>query len=372
MNSEERRERRYQRRKARREAKRRERLKDCTLDAVADLGNLVKASKDAANGVRWKASTQRYEKDRLRHCAKARRTLVEGGDICRGFMHFTVIERGKTRHISSVHFSERVIHKSLAQNVLVPAITPTLIDANTANQQGKGTHYALRTIRGQLARHYRKHGAEGYILQVDFRDYFNSIPHGPLLEMVDSLLDDKDVVALVRRLIECQGERGLGLGSEPNQIMAIAYPSRIDHHVTECCGVEAYGRYMDDIYVIDASKERLWSTLSEIEWLCGEMGLTIHRDKTHVTKLIRGFTFLKKKFSYGPNGRIVMRPCRETIVRQRRKLKGLHRLWLAGEIDLEQVTQSYQSWRGGILRLDAHRTVLSMDRLFHDLFGGAI
>jgi hypothetical protein len=67
-----------------------------------------------------------------------------------------------------------------------------------------------------------------------------------------------------------------------------------------------------------------------------------------------------------------MRPCRETIVRQRRKLKGLHRLWLAGEIDLEQVTQSYQSWRGGMLRLDAHRTVLSMDRLFHDLFGGAI
>lgn len=371
MTSEERRERRYRRRVARREAKRRERLGGCTLESVADLGNLVRAAKDAASGVRWKTSTQRYEKDTLRKCAKARDTLLGGGEVCRGFMHFDLYERGKLRHISSVHFTERVVHKSLSQNALVPALEPSLIDANTANQRGKGTWYALATIKRQLARHYRRHGTDGYILQVDFKDFFSSIPHGPLLEMVDAALDDERVVALVRHLVESQDARGLGLGSEPNQIMAVAYPSRIDHHVTECCGVEAYGRYMDDSYAIDVSKESLWRTLSEIEWLCDELGLTINRGKTHIVKLSHGFIFLKKKISYDVNGRIIMRPCRQTIVRQRRKLKALRRLWMRGEIGIDQITQSYQSWRGGMLMLDAHRTVLSMDKLFRRLFGGA-
>jgi len=85
-------------------------------------------------------------------------------------------------------------------------------------------------------------------------------------------------------------------------------------------------------------------------------------------KLSRGFTFLKKKFSYGENGRIVVRPCRDSITRERRKLKKQHALYMRGEMTYEQVEQSYQSWRGGMKRLDAHKTVLAMDRLFAELF----
>ena len=36
---------------------------------------------------------------------------------------------------------------------------------------------------------------------------------------------------------------------------------------------------------------------------------------------------------------------------------------------VEQVEKSYQSWRGGARRLDAHRTVIEMDRLYRELFG---
>lgn len=371
LTSEERRQARYERRQARRAARRAERQRGLTLEAVADVNNLIRASMGAASGVRWKASTQRYEADRLRNCVRARSDLLTGDmGFFRGFVCFDVVERGKLRHIASVHFYERVIQKSLCQNVLVPALTPSLIDANTANQRGKGTHYALRLMRRQLARHYRRHGTEGYILQIDFKEYFASIAHQPLLEMVDAAIDDERVKALVRFLVSTQGDVGLGLGSEPNQIMAISFPSRIDHHVTECCGVEAYGRYMDDSYLIDTSKERLWAALSEIEWLCCEMGITLNARKTRMTKLSHGFTFLKKKFSYGENGRIVMRPCRDAIVRERRKLKALRRLWLKGDIDIDAILQSYQSWRGGMLKADAHRTVLSMDKLYHDLFGG--
>ena len=35
----------------------------------------------------------------------------------------------------------------------------------------------------------------------------------------------------------------------------------------------------------------------------------------------------------------------------------------------EQALRSYQSWRGSIVKLDAHRTLLEMDALCKALFG---
>lgn len=81
---------------------------------------------------------------------------------------------------------------------------------------------------------------------------------------------------------------------------------------------EAYGRYMDDSYCIHQSKEYLNAVLACIEQKCTECGITINRRKTHIVKLSHGFTWLKKRISYGENGRIVMRPCRDSITRQRR------------------------------------------------------
>ncbi|MBQ9068227.1 MAG: hypothetical protein IJ131_04070, partial [Eggerthellaceae bacterium] len=39
-----------------------------------------------------------------------------------------------------------------------------------------------------------------------------------------------------------------------------------------------------------------------------------------------------------------------------------------GKMTMEQVERSYQSWRGGMKRLDVHKTVLSMDALYKSLF----
>ena len=335
MNSDERRAARRRRREAERARKREERLKDCTMESVADLDNLYRAAKQAGNGVSWKASVQRYRKDTLRNIVKARRDLLEGNDIRRGFHYFQLFERGKLRDICSVHFSERVPQKSLSQHALVPALTPTFI----------------------------------HILLIDFKSYFANIAHGPLKEIVARSFDDPRIVKLTHDLIDACGEKGLGLGSEPNQILAVAFPSAIDHFVTEMLGVEGYGRYMDDSYCIHTDKAYLEIVAGLIEWKCGQWGIEINRKKTHIVKLSHGFTWLKKKFSYGENGRIVIRPCRDSITRERRKLKKMRRMVDEGRLTVEQVERSYQSWRGSMLKLDAHRTVLNMDALYRSLFG---
>lgn len=367
MNSEERRAARRKRREEKRARKRAERLENCTLENVADLDNLFDAAREASAGVNWKSSTQRYMQDQLRNVAKARRDLLAGVDTSRGFVRFSIYERGKRRDISAVHFSERPIQKSLTKNALIPAIEPTLVNGNTANRKGMGTHYAVKLLKKQLARHYRKHGTEGYILQVDFADYFASIEHESMKELVRKSLDDPRIIDMACKLIDAQGDVGLGLGSEPNQVLAVALPNPIDHFVTECCGVEAYGRYMDDSYAIHVSKEHLQIVLGCIEVKAAELGIKLNRKKTHIVKLSHGFTFLKKKFSYGKNGRIVVQPCRDSITRTRRKMRKLADMEKRGEITPEQAARSYQSSRGSLQHYDAYRTIRALDAHYRDL-----
>lgn len=364
MNSDERRAARRKRREEKRARKKRERCKNSTLDTVADLNALYKAQREAARGVSWKTSTQRYQVHWLLNILKARRDLLEGNEVCRGFHEFDIFERGKRRHISSVHFSERVIQKSFTQNALMPSVRPTLIYDNAANIKDKGTAFAVKRTKKLLADHYRKHGSDGYVLQADFSDFFASIPHEPVNQLIDTISEDRRLTALGRHFIEMQGDIGLGLGSEPNQICAIAFPSPLDHLICECCGVEGYIRYMDDFICVHTDKLALQCILAVVRDKCAALGLTLNEKKTHITKLTKGFTFLKRRFTYSETGKVVVRPCRESITRERRKLKKQAALVAQGKMTFAQWVQSYQSWRGSIMGLASHKTLTAMDKLF--------
>ena len=93
---------------------------------------------------------------------------------------------------------------------------------------------------------------------------------------------------------------------------------------------EAYGRYMDDFYLIHESKEYLQACLLLIEHECAKLGIALNPRKTRVVKLTRGFTWLKKRIFYTETGRIVMKPFRDSITRERRKLKKMARMVAEG------------------------------------------
>ena len=79
---------------------------------------------------------------------------------------------------------------------------------------------------------------------------------------------------------------------------------------------------------------------------------------------------MKGKYWLTETGRIVAKPCNQNTAKERRKLKLFKRYLETGEMDLQQITCSYNSYRGHILKnYDCHTTVRNMDRLFHDLFG---
>lgn len=381
MNSDERRKARRARRDAKRAANRTKRCAALTISNAARLDNIHEAARDAAKGVRWKASVQRYMIHSLRNSLYARRDLLAGNDIRKGFVRFHDIERGKDRAIAAPRFSERVIQKAVTRAVMAPAVWPTLTPGCAANMRGRGTDYALMRLKGQLAEHYRRHGAEGYVLLMDFSDYFGTIDHGTALDLVRRTLTDPAAVEFMRLQIEANGRIGLGLGSEPNQALAVAIPSPLDHLGERWRGIEASGRYMDDSYFIALDKETLWRFLDAARALCSSLGITINERKTRVVKLTRGFTFLKKRFRFTESGRIVVTPIPKSLARERRKLRTHARMVAEGSMTLEQAYVSYMSFRGSLerkrgdgmprFRMDVHWIVRDFDRLFAELVVGA-
>ena len=152
------------------------------------------------------------------------------------------------------------------------------------------------------------------------------------------------------------------------KINAVMLPNRADHYAKEVLRIRGYGRYMDDTYLLHHSIAYLEECLEKLRTIYSEYGIVINEKKTKIVDLKHGFTFLKTHFYITETGRIIKKPCRDSITRERRKLKRQAALVASGVLTFDEVRRSYASWRGSMSHRDAYRTVQSMDRLFNGLF----
>lgn len=369
MNSTQRREARYLRRVAARRKRKAERLKElCDFDKVFTYAHLYESYRKSRRNVAWKASVQRYMIQAPQRVLAAYNRLRDGTWRSGKFTEFDIVERGKLRHIRSVGISERVVQRCLCDHCLVPALSRTFIYDNGASLKDRGYHFASRRLTQHLREHYRKHGCEGYVLIFDFSGYFDSIPHDLALDAIAHEIDDKRLLALCKTLVAGFGKRGLGLGSQISQVLALAAASRIDHYVKEVLRIRGYGRYMDDGYLIHRSKAYLRECLGSIRMLCTRLGLRINERKTQVVKLTHGFSWLKVRYRLMPSGRVLRRIRRDATSRKRRKLKAIRKLCDAGRMTEGDAWLSYQSWRAYAYSFDSHRSVVATDKTFMRLF----
>jgi hypothetical protein len=339
---------------------------------ITGADNLYGAYKKCLRGVAWKESVQRYQANALRNVNETRRKLLAGENIQNGFVEFTLHERGKIRHIKSVHISERVVQKVLSDSVLNPILSTALIHDNGASIEGKGIHFAVRRLITHLARFYRKNNFSntGYALIIDFSKFFDNIRHDILFKLLGQYITDKNILGLAWRFVSVFGDnKSLGLGSQISQTAAVFYPNKLDNFVKEKLYIKYYGRYMDDLYLIHADKNYLKESLSAIKTVCAELDITINTKKTRIVKLSDGILFLKGKYILKPSGQILRLPCNDAAERMRRKLKKFKRLIDKGRMKYIDLRTSYQSWRGNYMRrFDAHKRVGQMDKLYNDLF----
>lgn len=325
----------------------------------------------------WLVFRFRDEMNLLRNINNTVKALESGENVSQGFIVFWLCERGKLRLIKSVHIWERVIQRSLCTNALVPVLQTGLIYDNGASMEGKGIHFALNRLDAHLHRFYRRNGFsnDGYILVIDFSKYFDNILHEPVYQDLQKNFTDERIINLAAQLIRpfCADRKdgkeiSLGIGSQISQILAVRFPNGIDHFIEQELDVHEHGRYMDDSYLIHESKEYLQYCLEALKEKFAEKGIIVNTKKTQIIKLSSWFTFLKFRYKLTETGRVVVKPCKDSVTRERRKLHKLKPKFDNGELNFGDLRTQYASWRGYIEYADSYRTICNMDNIFNQLY----
>lgn len=382
MTSEERREARFLRRKAKREEKRLALSKSCgDFDEVFSYDNLYRSGHICCRTVGWKSSTQMYRFNLVTNTAATRQALLDGTYKSRGFIEFDLYDRGKMRHIRSIHISERVVQRTLCDKAINPTLKPAMIYDNGASTQNKGIDFALNRLNCHLQRHYRKYGTEGYALIFDFSNYFANAQHWPVRQELARRIHDERTRALANECLDNFGPIGYGLGSQISQTAALMLPNGLDHLIKEELKIKGYARYMDDGYLLCDNKEYLKWCLLRIAEKCAELGITLNKRKTKIVPIKAGFRFLQIKFTLTDTGKVVRKMSRESVLKMKRKLKKFKRWNAEGrvikiggktirkEFSLSDICKAYESWRGHIRRGNSYKVILRMNAYFKRLYG---
>lgn len=336
------------------------------IHRVSNANALISAYEKSKIGSDWKESVQRYEYDLWPNISKTKRQLNNGEYTQKPFVEFTLRERGKVRHIKSIHISDRVVQRSLCDNVLTPATEPYLIYDNGSSQLYKGVSFTQKRLEEHLHKYYRTYGTnEGYVLLVDFKNYFGSIPHDKLKEAYAKIIPEKDLQNLINYLIDVNGgDRGLGIGSQISQNAGIFYPTPLDQYFKTVKGEKFYAAYMDDRYILCRTKEHAKECLNDMRRLAVDLDLEINEKKTQIVKLEKGFTFLKVRYVLTETGKVVKYQNKDTFIRERRRLKRYKNIGM----DPERAAMCYRSWRGTVKQYkNNYHRIQRMDKLFQEL-----
>lgn len=307
----------------------------------------------ARKGSFWKDSIINFDQNRLTESLKISRQLQNGTYKLKGYYRFDVMEREKVRHIQSLHITDRVFQRSLCDNVLIPVMYPTFVYDNGASQKDKGTSFARDRLKEHLQEYYRKYGAEGYILQVDISKYFDSLSHDYLKKRIDRQFSDiPEVQNTLYEIVDSFGDKGLGLGSQVCQILALDYLSPLDHFIKDLLRVKFFGRYMDDMYLIHHDKEFLRVCKDKIEEFLKGMELQMHPHKTQLHPIKNGINFLGYRFILTESGKVYAKVLPVSIKRIKRRIRKM----CQNGVSDEEIRKSERTWEGHVLQGDNYYT----------------
>lgn len=317
-------------------------------DICTDITAYIRAFERSKQDVAWKPSMQKHELDLFRNLFKAYDSIMNLNDTPLSFYKFKINERGKERLIQSVNVNERVIQHLLSDEILEPVISHSIIYDNGASIKHKGTSFTLKRLKNHLHNFYRfyNNSNDGYILLIDFKSFFDSLSHEHIHELIDNLFTDKVIKTAIFRIVD-SFDYGLGLGCQVCQLLAIYYINSIDHYIKEVLRVKWYGRYMDDSYFICKTREECEYILNTLIPLYEKINITVNLKKTKIIHLKdNSFTFLKKHFLLTENGKLIVTQSKDASLRYKSKIRKFYELMHNGEIDLDYVKKSYESYLG--------------------------
>ena len=142
-----------------------------------------------------------------------------------------------------------------------------------------------------------------FVFEADIKDFFGSIDHERLLSLVELRVSDRKVLKLLRQWLRAgvlvdgvvsETVTGTPQGGVISPLLANIYLHAFDRAWAER-GVGEVVRYADDFVVLCSSRDEAEEAQRRATAILGDLGLTLHPDKTRVVDLREGregFDFL--------------------------------------------------------------------------------
>lgn len=318
-------------------------------------------------GVMWKDSTAFFVHNWIREIGKLERQLHDDTYQERPPKFFKVMEP-KEREIMSIAFRDRVYQRSLNDVEIYPRCTRSFIYDNHACQTGKGPDLARKRLKCFLQRYYRKHGADGWVLQCDIKGYYPNMTHDVAKATLRKHLPDESYQMAARILDNFPGEVGFNPGSQIVQIVGITALNDLDHYIKERLLMEIYERYMDDSVMIYHEREKLETCLEVIEGKLAEKDMKLNKKKTRIYSLRKGILFLGFWFYLTDTGKVMVHIDPKKVKHERRKLRRMAGLVKKGEKTREQVDEHFDSWMRHASYGDSYNFQKNMREFYRSLW----
>lgn len=380
-------------------------------EIICDANNLYRAYTASVKSSEWKETTQRFMMNFLRYIFEIQDDLINRTLQNGPTQEFTLLERGRIRPITSIQIRDRIIRHVLCDEILLPKVKKHIIYDNCASIKGRGISLQRKRFEVHLHKYYQEHGNEGWILFGDFSKFYDNIIHEiakrELLELFDndefidwlltvifdgfkidvSYMSDEEYASCMADMFnkltyrEIPKERLTGekwmaksvnIGDQLSQVIGIYYPHRIDTYVKYVKSQKYYGRYMDDWYIMNPSKEELENLLIDIHGIAEAYGIHINMKKTRIVKISSTYKFLQIKYSLTSSGKVIKRINPKRVTTMRRKLKKLAVKVSNGEIPYENVANTFRGWMGAHYKLLSREQRKNLIQLYEELFGKKI
>lgn len=292
------------------------------------LRDIFSAYYDARRNKRNTESQMKFEMNlehNLMHLYDELRTRTYRPSPCICFITFDPVQR----EIFASSFKDRVVHHLLF-NYIAPLFETTFIYDSYSCRVGKGTLKGVERFEHHLRSCTQNYTQSAYVLKLDIKGYFMSIPKRELRELlrkemdrkpewnkkfdrqlVDFLIDSillRDPTSDVRivggkedweglppskSLFRSTKGSGLPIGDLTSQLFSNIYLNQLDQFAKRQLGLKYYGRYVDDFYVIDTDHRKLARLIGLFrDYLHDELHLTLHPKKIGLQHCSKGMTFL--------------------------------------------------------------------------------
>lgn len=232
--------------------------------------------------------------------------------------------------------------------MLLPKLQEIFIYDNCAGQKGKGTLFGLNRLSEQMQEFYREYGFNGYILKCDIRKFFYNISHKQLKDIVEYHFNyDKDICCLVNVFIDSTQGKGIPLGNQINQGLALLYLDGLDKLIKVELGIKYYGRYMDDFYLIHQDKEHLKYCLIVLMEYLLTLELELN-EKTQIFPFKNGVSYLGFHTYITEDGKVVRKLINSKKRNAQRKYVKMSKLVASGKLTNKKFNDSFGAWKNHV------------------------